>query len=72
MGLLKFLFYRKKKEKEDLPLIARVRLRTEEEIDKSIEDYINNNDVCLLGARKYKPICNEDDRLDNHSNGQEL
>ena len=62
MGLLKFLFYRKKKEEkeDDLPLIAKVKFKTEEEVNKSLEDYINNNDVCILGRCKYRPLSGED------------
>lgn len=74
MGLLSFLVYRKRREKEDKdsPLIARVKLRTPEEVDKAIVDHINNNDVCILGARKYRPMIEKDDKAQNESIEKEL
>ena len=64
MGLLKFLFYRKKKE-EDLPLIAKVKFRKLEK--EEIENYVNNLDSSILASRRYRAIMDENTETDNKS-----
>ena len=67
MGLINFLFYRKK---NSSPL-ASVKCKTEAEREESLEDYICNSETSLLASHKYGESVGRSYQTGKKSAGQE-